>query len=118
MVENWFTKEDESRLLLITARPGSGKSVFAAKACDLFRGKGKFAACHFCDFSDSNLKDPKMMLQSLASHMCENVPGFKEKLLDQLNRPHKVNSLKDAFQIYLQNPLDELEVEPRLIVID
>ena len=118
MVENWFTKEDESRLLLITARPGSGKSVFAAKACDLFGGKGKFAACHFCDFSDSNLKDPKMMLQSLASHMCENVPGFKEKLLDQLNRPHKVNSLKDAFQIYLQNPLDELEVEPRLIVID
>ena len=117
-LDNWFTTDDESRLLLVTAGPGFGKSVFAAKVCELFNGKGKLAACHFCDFSDSNLKDPMMMLQSLASHMSENVPGFKEKLLDQLNRPHKVQNLKDAFQIYLQNPLDELDVEPRLIVID
>ncbi len=116
-VENWFT-EDESRVLLITAGPGFGKSVFAANVCEHFKEKDKLAACHFCDFSDSNLKDPMMMLQSLASHMCENVPGFKEKLLDQLKRPHKVNHIKDAFQIYLQNPLDELELEPRLIVID
>ena len=35
-----------------------------------------------------------------------------------MRRSHKIQSLKDAFQIYLQNPLDELEVEPRLIVID
>ena len=117
-VENWFTTEDESRLLLITAGPGFGKSVFAAKVCQLFKENEKLAACHFCDFSDSNLKDPMMMLQSLASHMSENVSGFKEKLLDQLKRPHKVNNLKDAFQIYLQNPLDELEAEPSLILID
>ncbi len=117
-VESWFTTEDESRVLLITAGPGFGKSVFAAKVCEHFKKKDKLAACHFCDFSDSNLKDPMMMLQSLASHMSENVSGFKEKLFDQLKRPHKVNSLKDAFQIYLQNPLDELEAEPSLILID
>jgi hypothetical protein len=63
--------------------------------------------------------NPMMMLQSLASQMCENVAGFKEKLLDQLQRPHQVRSLKNAFGIYLQNPLDELEAEePSLIVID
>ena len=118
LIYSWFELEDESRLLLITAGPGFGKSVFAAKVCKIFEEKGKLAACHFCDFSDSNLKDPMMMLQSLASHMCENIIGFKAKLLDQLKRPHKVRSLKDAFQIYLQNPLDELEVERSLIVID
>jgi WD40 repeat protein len=117
-VKNWFTTEEESSLLLITGGPGFGKSVFAAKVCEIFRENGNLAACHFCDFSNSNLKDPMMMMQSLASQMCENVPGFEEKLIDQLKRPHKVNSLKDAFQIYFQNPLDELEVEPRLIVID
>ena len=117
-VENWFTTENESRLLLITAGPGFGKSVFAAKVCEIFEDKEQLGACHFCDFSDSNLKDPMIMLESIVSHMCANVPGFKEKLLGHLNRHHKVNSLKDAFQIYLQNPLDELEVEPRLIVID
>ena len=117
-VESWFSKEDESRILLIKAGPGFGKSVFAAKVCKIFKESDKFAACHFCDYSDSNLKDPMTMMQSLASHMTENIPGFKEKLVDQLRRPHEVKSLKDAFQIYLQNPLDEIEVKPRLIVID
>ena len=117
-VDSWFADEDESRLLLLTAGPGFGKSVFAAKVCEIFEEKGKLATCHFCDFSNSNLKDPMMMMQSLASHMCQSINGFEEKLLDQLQRPHKVHSLKDAFQIYLQNPLDELEVERSLIVID
>ncbi len=117
-VYSWFADEDRSRLLLLTAGPGFGKSVFAAKVCEIFKEKGNLAACHFCDFSNSNVKDPMMMLQSLASHMCESIIGFKEKLLDQLQRPHKVHSLKDAFQVYLQNPLDELEVENSLIVID
>ena len=117
-VESWFATPDESRILLLQAGPGFGKSVFAAKVCEIFKESDKFAACHFCEYSDSNLKDPMMMMQSLASHMTENIPEYKEKLVDQLRRPHKVNNLKDAFQIYLQNPLDEIEVEPRLIVID
>jgi hypothetical protein len=51
--------------------------------------------------------------------MCENVVGFKEKLLDQLKRPHEIRNLKDAFGIYLQNPLNELKVgESYLVVID
>ena len=121
-VDDWFLgKENESSILVLKAGPGFGKSVFAAKLCEDFKKDGKLAACHFCDFSDSNLRNPMMMLQSLASQMCENIHGFKEKLLDQLKRPHKVSSLKDAFGVYLQNPLDELEInerEPLLIVID
>ncbi|XP_028402093.1 uncharacterized protein LOC114525084 [Dendronephthya gigantea] len=119
-VDEWFHKNDaNSRIKLITAGPGFGKSVFAAKICEDFEKNGKLAACHFCDFSDSNLRDPMVMLQSLASQMCKSVPGFKNELLDQLQRPHQVKNLRDAFQIYLQNPLAELEIkEPRLVVID
>ena len=118
-VDEFVEKEQKSRMLLLTAGPGFGKSVFAAKVCEDFKKKGKLAASHFCDFSNSNLRDPMMMLQSLASQMCENIAGFKEKLLDQLRRHHKVQSLKDAFTIYLQHPLDELDLEePSLVVID
>ena len=121
-VNDWFLgKKNESRILVLKAGPGFGKSVFAAKLCEDFKKNGKLAACHFCDFSDSNLRNPMMMLQSLASQMCETIHGFEEKLLDQLKRPHKVSSLKDAFGVYLQNPLDELEIderEPLLILID
>ncbi|CAB4027414.1 Hypothetical predicted protein, partial [Paramuricea clavata] len=117
-VESWFTAGDESILLLITAGPGFGKSVFAAKLCDLFEEKNKLAACHFCEFLNSNLGDPVMLLESLASQMCENVPGYKEKLLDQLRRHNETGNLNETFQIYLQNPLDDLKGETRLIVID
>ena len=121
-VDDWFLrKKNESSILVLEAGPGFGKSVFAAKLCEDFKKNGKLAACHFCDFSDSNLRNPMMMLQSLASQMCENIHGFKEKLFDQLKRPHEVSSLKDAFGVDLQNPLDELEIderEPLLIVID
>ena len=121
-LNDWFLgRKNESSILVLKAGPGFGKSVFAAKLCEDFKNNGKLAACHFCDFSDSNLRNPMMMLQSLASQMCENIHGFEEKLLDQLKRPHEVSSLKDAFGVYLQNPLDELEIderEPLLIVID
>ena len=119
-VDDWFLEDEhESRIFLLKAGPGFGKSVFAAKVCEDFKKKGKLAACHFCDFSDSNLKKPILMLQSLASQMCENVNGFKEKLLDQLKRSLEVRNLKDAFGVYLQTPLEELKVEePFLVVID
>jgi hypothetical protein len=119
-VDEFVGNEQKSRMLLLTAGPGFGKSVFAADVCEEFQKKGKLAACHFCDFSNPVLRDPMTMLQSLASQMCENVAGFKEKLLDQLKRPHpEVRNLKSAFTIFLQNPLDELELEePSLIVID
>jgi WD40 repeat protein len=119
-VDEFVGNEQKSRMLLLTAGPGFGKSVFAADVCEEFKKKGKLAACHFCDFSNPILRDPMTMLQSLASQMCENIAGFKEKLLDQLKRPHpEVRSLKSAFTIFLQNPLDELELEePSLVVID
>ena len=44
-VESWFATEDESRILLIKAGPGFGKSVFAAKVCEIFNENSSFAAC-------------------------------------------------------------------------
>ena len=117
-LEEWFT-DQESRVLILTAGPGVGKSVFAGKVCQIYGKMGKLAACHFCKFNDSNLRNPLNMLQSLASQMCDNVKGFKEKLLEQLKRPHVVNTLTDAFRVYLHDPLQDLESkEAMLIVID
>ena len=119
-VEKWFFgNEHESMIFLLKAGPGFGKTVFSAKVCEDFQEKGKMAGCHFCDFSDSNLRNPMIMLGSLARQMCGNVVGFKEKLIDQLRRHRKFQNVRDAFRIYLQNLLVELELaEPVLIVID
>ena len=79
-VGEWFHVDDNnSRMLFLTAGPGFGKSVFAAKICEDFKKNGKLDACHFCDFSDSNLKNPMMMLQ--LQQMCENIPPLKRSFL-------------------------------------
>ena len=79
--------------------------------CEGFTKKKKLAACH------SNLTNPMNIL----SQVCKSIVGFKEKLLDQLKRAHEVRYLKNPFAVYLQNPLDELEInkhERLLLVID
>ena len=92
---------------------------FAGKVCQVYENAGKLAAYHFCKFNNSNLRNPRRMLESLASHMCDNVEGFKEKLLEQLKRPHEIQCLEDAFRILLNEPLQNLQArEPMLIVID
>ena len=117
-VDNWFT-EQESKVFVLTAGPGVGKSVLAAKVIDAYIEKESLAACHFCKFNDSSLSDPLKMIQSLASQMCDSVKGFKEKLLEQLKRPNTVKNLQDAFRVYLKEPLQHLpENKPMLVVID
>ena len=119
-VENWFTDQDsDSRVMILTAGPGVGKSVFAAKVCQVYQEKSLLAACHFCKFNYTDLSNPKTMLESLSSHMCDNVPGFKEKLAEQLRRRHSKNTITDTFRVLLNDPLHALdEREPMMIVID
>ena len=119
-VDNWFTdQESDSRVMILTAGPGVGKSVFAAKVCQLYQEKGLLAACHFCKFNYTDLRNPKSMLESLSSHMCDNVPGFKEKLAEQLHRHHSKDTITDTFRVLLNDPLHALdEREPMMIVID
>ena len=119
-VDNWFTdQESDSKVMILTAGPGVGKSVFAAKVCQVYQEKGLLAAGHFCKFNYTDLRNPKSMLESLSSHMCDNVPGFKEKLVDQLRRHHSMDTITDTFRVLLNDPLHALnEREPMMIVID
>ena len=60
------------------------------------------------------------MLESLASQLCENVSGFREKLSAQLQRKHSITTIGDAFRVLLKDPLNSLpdETSSILIVID
>ena len=117
-LNHWLGNED-SRVMTLTAGPGVGKSVFAAKVCQLFAENGSLAACHFCKFNYVDYSDPHKMLQSLALQMCENVRGFREQLIAQLQRDHSRSTVSDAFRVLLKDPLNSLpDQEPMLIVID
>ena len=111
--------KDDSKVMIVTAGPGFGKSVLSAKVCELYKERGQLAAYHFCDFRNSDFRNPHRILQSLASQMCENVNEFRDKLTEVLHREHSRTSLSDAFRVLLNDPLHALNrEEPMLIVVD
>ena len=117
-LSRWFSDE-ESRVMILTAGPGIGKSVLSAKVCQDYSESGKLAGGHFSDFRKSNYSKPSNILQSLASQMCDNVDGFRETLAEILGRNHSRDSLSDAFTVLLNEPLHALDRrEPMLIVVD
>ena len=116
--KEWLDDE-KSRIMILTAGPGVGKSVLSARICELYEESGQLAACHFCDFRTSDYRDPHRILQSLASQMCDNVNGFRDKLTEALSREQSRNSLSDTFRVLLNDPLHALDrTEPMLIVVD
>ena len=117
-LSTWFADE-ESRIMILTAGSGIGKSVLSAKVCQDYSKRGKLAGRHFCDFRKSNYSKPSNILESLASQMCDNVDGFRKKLTEILGRNPSQESLSDAFTVLLNEPLHALDRrEPMLIVVD
>ena len=117
-LSSWFDDE-QSRVMILTAGPGVGKSVLSAKACELYKERGQLAACHFCDFKKDESRNPHRILQSLASQMCDNIEGFCDKLTEVFRREHSRVSLPDAYRVLLNEPLHALDRhKPVLIVVD
>ena len=117
-LSNWFNGET-SKIMIVTAVSGVGESVLSAKVCQQYQQRGQLAACHFGDFRNSDYSNPKRILQSLASQMCDSVEGFRDKLIESLRREYSRDSLSDAFRVLLNDPLSGLDRrEPMLIVLD
>ena len=120
-VDRWFQQRDSnSQVMILTADAGFGKSTFAGQVCKQYKEKDQLKACHFFKSTISAYSDPRKMLESLASQLCENVSGFKEKLAAQLQRKPLLTTIGDAFRVFLKDPLNSLPDEKSsiLIVID
>ena len=120
-LSTWFADDNsDSTVMILAAGPGVGKSVFAAEVCRKYSELGNLAGVHFCKYDkSSDYRDPRVIIESLASIMCDNVTGFKSKLEDQLQRNHSRETISDAFRVLLNDPLHALdEREPMLLVID
>ena len=117
ILSNWFS--GECRVMILTAGPGIGKTVLAAKICELYQNDGNLAAFHFCDYRYSDCANPSLILQWLARQMCENVNGFCDKLDEATNAHHSEKSIRDQFRVLLHDPLQAIKrSQPMLIVID
>ncbi|XP_046858131.1 uncharacterized protein LOC124451516 [Xenia sp. Carnegie-2017] len=120
-LDTWFNDriEDSSNVMILIAGPGVGKSVFAAEVCRRYSEKKKLAASHFCRYNRSDYRNPRILIESLASSMCDTISNFKSKLNEELQRNHSKDSITDAFRVLLNDPLHSLEDhEPMILVVD
>ena len=124
-VENWLNdKSSPNRVMVICGNPGMGKSVISAVTCQRMLQAGRLAGSHFCQHDRARHRNPKVMLQSLASHLADSLPDYKKTLVEKLSRNLGVQindmEVKDLFELLFEEPLSSLN-DPGLaylIIID
>ncbi|XP_031555971.1 uncharacterized protein LOC116292760, partial [Actinia tenebrosa] len=119
-----FVYGDESQpceMIVITAGPGMGKSTIAAKICQTYKELGCLAGCHFFQFSNSTRNDPRLLLQSIASQMCDTVPGYGEalerKLHTNLGKDISDMDCEGLFTVLLEEPCQKLKFKDSFVFV-
>ena len=86
-IEDWLDdRTSPHRVMVISGNPGMGKTVISAVVSQRMQRVGRLSGSHFCQHNNSRYRDPRLMLQSLASHLCQTMPSYKDTLVEQLSR--------------------------------
>ena len=124
-IEDWLDdRASPHRVMVISGNPGMGKTVISAVVSQRMQKAGRLAGSHFCQHNNSRYRDPRLMLQSLACHLCQAMPNYKNALVEQLSRNlgKDLNNMgvKELFALLFKEPLSTVQDPGRntLIVID
>ena len=112
-VESWLDdRSSPNRMMVISGSAGMGKSVISAVMCKKMQHAGRLAGSHFCQHDRARHRNPKVMLQSLASQLCDFLPDYKNALLEKLSRNQGVEinnmDVKDLLDVLFEEPLTSL----------
>ena len=124
-VEEWLDNRScLNRVMVISGNAGMGKSVISAIICKRMQEAGRLSGSHFCQHNNVRYRNPQLMLQSLACHLCHALPEYKNALVEQLSRNLGVElnnlGVEELFALLLKEPLNIVADPGRnmLIVID
>ena len=112
-VDSWLNDRScPNRVMVISGSAGMGKSVISAVICEKMQDAGRLAGSHFCQHDRARHRNPKVMLQSLASQLCDILPEYKKALMEKLSRNLGVEinnmEVKDLFEVLFEEPLASL----------
>ena len=112
-VESWLNdRSSPNRVMVISGNAGMGKSVISAVICKKMQEAGRLAGSHFCQHDRMRHRNPRVMLQSLASQLCDFLPDYKKALVEKLSRNLGVDinnmEVKDLFEVLFEEPLASL----------
>ena len=124
-IEDWLDdRASPHRVMVISGNPGMGKTVISAVVSQRMQKIGRLSGSHFCQHNNSRYRDPRLMLQSLACHLCQAMPSYKDTLEKQLSRNlgKDLNKMgaEELFALLFKEPLSTVQDPGRntLIVID
>ena len=124
-VEDWLDNRNcQNRVMVISGNAGMGKSVISAVICKRMQKAGRLLGSHFCQHNNARYRNPQLMLQSLACHLCQALPEYKNALVEQLSRNLGVElenlGTEELFALLFKEPLGILADPSKntLIVID
>ena len=112
-VDSWLNDRScPNRVMVISGSAGMGKSVISAVICEKMQDAGRLAGSHFCQHDKVRHRNPKVMLQSLASQLCDILPEYKKALVEKLSRNLGVEinnmEVKELFEVLFEEPLASL----------
>ena len=119
-VFSWFNETtSENRAFVISDVAGMGKSVIAAVICKRFAEH--VGASHFFKYNDSQYNNPKFFLQSLAWHLSEVIPVYKDaviqKLSGNLGNPLNDMNIQGLFSVLFKEPFSGISDPGKRILI-
>ena len=124
-VQEWLDdRNSQNRVMVISANAGMGKSVISAVICKRMQEAGRLSGSHFCQHNNARYRNPQLMLQSLACHLCHALPEYKQALVKQLSRNlgNDLNNMgvEELFALLFKEPLSDVADPGRnmLMVID
>jgi len=103
-IAEWFSQRPE-RSLIVTARPGVGKTALAARLVQIARGEaarsgslceGWLQAVHFCEQQRYESVEPVTVLNSIAAQMCVAVPQYAPIVLEDADANYTFNVHQQA----------------------
>ena len=112
-VESWINdRSSPNRVMVISGNAGMGKSVISAVMCKKMQEAARLAGSHFSQHDRARHRNPKVMLQSLASQLCDLLPDYKKTLGEKLSRNLgvEINNMEvnDLFEVLFEEPLTSL----------
>ncbi|XP_028514197.1 uncharacterized protein LOC110236806, partial [Exaiptasia diaphana] len=124
-VRSYLERESsKSIMVVIEAGPGMGKSVVAAKICDMYKkSEGQRivkGACYFFKHNNALRNDPSKMLQSIARQLCVSVPGYEDALERNIQpTADKIPQLgcRELFTLLLEEPCSKVNSEDTVVVV-
>ena len=124
-IRNWLdNRSSQTRVMVISANAGMGKSVIAAVMCKRMQEAGRLSGSHFCQYNNVRYCKPRLMIQSLACHLSNALPEYKRALVEQLSRNLGTDlnnmGVEELFALLFKEPLSAVGDPGRnmLMVID